>query len=679
MSRKSWQWRPGQLIRKARKSLFDSKGTTSTQRPPVLDLSSKGQSLKDQKQTEEKKEFMVSKEPNALRCLKTLEDYRKDAKLKSTPGLVFKDIPVFCPIEPKKIIDEEVEDIAALAERLHILRLTIAQDSASLDSSLKLSDQIVSENKSMSRSTERRRGSQVVLGEDWSRLGGEAQIELTVILQRLKQEERETVLGILQAFENELTQRRQQAKNRWLQVRMAVKMGSFRTSKREATPEVESKQETQTTPQAVDVRLTVKLLNLRQCYEAALLAEDQRLGWAKLTTVEKVPVKTVESKSEGKETKGKKAEDEVTLSSVNNDRSELSSLRSNLGEWLYLGQGLKIVQLRLKAIRDYCLLVNRLTECTVHLAHDTQLARQILVQFKRELLKDHPALVRSVCQLAASQDSAVIKNLLNILMTSLKEASLLEIPLLEGIAIVLHHAKPEHVSLGHLSALLNLLMERSRNLGSDLAEDEVLELLQAMATVLSSMALISQYRAVQQAVWQKQQLEFKVNKIKEQKYESEPPTPFLERSRQWLQDKQRKALESLDGLQDKSGLAIIQRQDYEKLCQSLNDSIIKAVQSRFDLTAARSQQPELVFALSLIRQALMRLAHREPSRSEKLLEGAQLFFSLVESAKNAVTDFSVQSLLETGNKLMEFINATPLSEKLREKIGSEEDKPTTLV
>ena len=678
MRRKSWQWQPGHFLKKARKSLFDSKGTPLSQRSPVLD-SSKGQSLKDQKQKEEKKESMVSKKPNALHCLKTLEDYRKDAKLKSTPGLVFKDIPVFRPIEPKKIIDEEIEDIAALAERLHILRLTIAQDSASLDSSLKLSDQIVSENKSMSHLTKRRRGSQVVLGEDWSRLGGEAQIELNGVLQRLKQEERETVLGILQALENELTQRRQQAKNRWLQVRMAVKMGSFRTSKREATPEVESKRETQTTPQVVDVRSTVKPLNLRQCYEAALLAEDQRLGWAKLTTVDKATVKTVESKSEEKETKENKAESEVVLSSVNTDHAtlpkELASLRSSLGEWLHLDQGFKKVQVRLSAIRDYCLLVNRLTECTVHLAHDTQLARQILVQFKREPLKDHPALVRSVCQLAASQDSAVIKNLLNILMTSLKEASLLEIPLLEGIAIVLHHAKPEHVSLGHLSALLNLLVERSRNLGSDLAEDEVLELLQAMATVLSSMALISQYRAVQQAGWQKQQLEFKVGKIKDQKYELEPPIPFFERSRQWLQDKQKKALESLDGPQDKSGLAIIQRQDYEKLCQSLNDSIIKAVQSRFDLTAARSQQPELVFALSLIRQALMRLAHREPSRSEKLLEGAQLFFSLVESAKNAVTDFSVQSLLETGNKLMEFINATPLGEKLREKIGSEEDKP----
>ncbi len=668
MSRKSWQWQPGHFLKKARKSLFDSKGTPLSQRSPILDSSK-----------EEKKESMVSKKPNALHCLKTLEDYRKDAKLKSTPGLVFKDIPVFRPIEPKKIIDEEIEDIAALAERLHILRLTIAQDSASLGSSLKLFHEISSENKSMSGSTEQRRGSKVVLGEDWSCLDGEARVELNLVLQRLKQEERETILGILQAFENELTQRRRQAKNRWLQVKMAVKMGSFRTSKREATPEVESKEETQTTLQAIDVRSTVKPLNLRQCYEAALLAEDQRLGWAKLTIVDKAPIKTGELKSEEKETKEKKEEDEVALSSGNTSHiafpGEMAYLRNSLREWLHLDQGLKHVQLRLRAIRDYCLLVNRLTECIVHLEHDTQLVRQILVQFKREPLKGHPALVAAVCQLAAAQDPVVIKNLLNILLTSLKEASLLEIPLLEGIAIVLHHAKPEQVSLGHLSVLLNILVERSRNLGSDLAEDEVLGLLQAMATVLSSMALISQHRAVQQAVWQKQQLESKVDKIKEQKYESEPPTDFLQRSRQWLQDKQRKALESLEGSQDKSGLAIIQRQDYEKLCQSLNDSIIKVVQSRFDLTVARSQQPELIFALSLIRQALMRLAHKEPTRSEKLLEGAQLFFSLVESAKNAVTDFSIQSLLEAGNKLMEFINATPLGEKLREKTGSEDDRP----
>ncbi len=636
--------------------------------------------------TEEKKKTLVNKKTSTLYCLKNLEDYHKDAKLKTAPGLLFKDVPVFRPIEPENIIDEETKDIVALAERLRTLRLTIEQDNASLNLDWDASDEI-STIKKKQTPVDRRQTSSMSLGENWSRLDSRARMELNWVLQRLNQEEREAILGILQAFEKELAQkfraiaqRRKQARRRWVKVKIVMKMGSFHSSDEKATTDSENK--TNITPKkGVIARTKEKPLDLRECYEAALLTENQCLGWTKLTNPnEPEGIKTTEAKrSEEKGNNEQKSIEEDTVSTLSDQilPSRLSTLRSSLSEWLYLDQGLPVVQQRLRAIRDYCLLINRLTECTVHLAHDTQLARQILVQFKREPLKDHAGLVTAVCQLAAAQDPAITKTLLSILIDSLKESSLLETSLLEGIALVLHYSLPKDVSLGHLNILLNLLVERSKNLGSDMPEGEVLQLLKAIGAVLSSMALISQYRAVQQVAWQQQQLKTKSSHTEEdQKYSSEGSfTHFLKRSQQWLQEKQKKTLEALDGLEDKSGLAIIQREDYEKLCQSLNDSIVKAVQSRFDLTTARNEQPELVFALALIRQALMRLAHREPSRSEQLLEGAQLFLGLIESAKNAVTDFSIKSLLETGNKLMAFINATPLGSKIREKTASEEDLP----
>ena len=645
-----------------------------------------GTTAKDAKLlVKEKKETLTNKKTSTLYCLKSLDDYRKDAKLKATPGLLFKDVPVFRPIEPENMIDEETKDITALAERLRTLRLTIEQDNASLNLDWEASDgSSILKRKQLS--IDQRQASPARLGENWSCLDSRTRMDLNWVLQRLNQEDREAILGILQAFEKELAQkfrsiaqRRKQVKKRWLKIKMVMKMGGFHSSDEKTATDLSNKTSITSKKSAI-TRPKEKPLDLRECYEAALLSENQRLGWTKLVNPNETDgIKTIETKpSEEKGNNDLKYGEEEIVSTLSDQTIplKLSTLRSSLSEWLYLDQGLPVVQQRIRAIRDYCLLVNRLTECTVHLAHDMQLARQILVQFKREPLKDHAGLVTAVCQLAAAQDPAITKTLLSILIDSLKASPLLETSLLEGISLVLHHARPEQVSLGHLNILLNLFVERSKNLGSDLPEGEVLQLMKAIGAVLSSMALISQCRAVQQAAWQQQQLKTQSKHTEDQKYASEGSfTHSLKRSQQWLQEKQKKALQALDGLEDKSGLAIIQKRDYEKLCQSLNDSIVKAVQNRFDLTAARSEQPELVFTLSLIRQALMRLAHREPSRSEQLLEGAQLFLGLIESAKNAVTDFSIKSLLETGNKLMAFINATPLGSKLREKTASEEDLP----
>lgn len=57
---------------------------------------------KDGKEIEAKKALPLTDKASALLCKKSLEEYRKDARLKATPGLLFKETPVFQPLDPDK-------------------------------------------------------------------------------------------------------------------------------------------------------------------------------------------------------------------------------------------------------------------------------------------------------------------------------------------------------------------------------------------------------------------------------------------------------------------------------------------------------------------------------------------------------------------------------------------------
>lgn len=249
------------------------------------------------------------------------------------------------------MLEREIEDIAMLAQRLHALRLTIERDSACLvlsESSLTERSMTVKEK---SRARESRRGSLIRLGEDWSRVDSRSRLELDPALQRLNREEREVVLSVLQSLEQVLAeplQRRQKARQYWLQAKMAMKMGSFRNSADSVDPKPEAK----TTPTG-DAEPRTLAMDLSAAYQAALLANDQRTGWAKLTASgDSKPEETKEIKE--KESKEKKSESSGPLPSGHSPMPPaLKSLRHDLAQWLQLDQDISVVQRRLAGIRDY--------------------------------------------------------------------------------------------------------------------------------------------------------------------------------------------------------------------------------------------------------------------------------------------------------------------------------------
>ena len=718
--------------RSSRSLLSSPSPRTSTQRLSTRHLPIQKKSTTDlvlkknsesSKEDEEKKKGILADELKALYCLISLEDYRKENKLKSA-GLLFKDIPSFQPLEPDSVIDNEVKDIAGLAQRLRELHLTIEQDKAGLERL-------------------------ALVFDDPTRQ------ELDAALSYIN--EREIVLSILDSLQQEIDQELRQRLEGRRSLRMEAKAFEMLLESemgRLGLPMIPIEYTS-----LLD-RVTARDFSLedfkssdkvaRFVYEAVLLAHNQRNGWAELAPYElsntakavveqrerfqklnqnfeqyilakrkdsggelvplpplydllryppdkifpKLRQKAIDSgqaspledtssgdldnmKTFGAEDAPKRLETKETKKSFVKERRtsgqnrsippELESLQQSLGRWLHLGKGLSAVTERLAVIRNYCIVVNRITECTAHLKHDTLLARQILAKFKRETLKDHPALVTAVCQLAAAQDPKITTTLLGILIDSLKETSLLDFSLLEGIAVVLHHAPPEQVSLGNLNALLKLLVERSGELGSYFTTaqtEEALPLLQALGAVLSSMALISQWCVIQES---------KSDKPKTVSNESKEKAPEsrLRRFKRWFEEKL--PFEELS--EGKPGQPAFSLDDYEKLCKVIQ-LVRKAVRKRFDLDSptASERQPELIFALSLISQALMRVAHQEPTKVAKFLEGAKLFFTVVENVKNAVTDISVDSLLEAGKALSEFIQITPVADKFREWTGETEER-----
>jgi hypothetical protein len=568
-----------------------------------------------------------------LRLKVSAQEYLAEAKLKPAPGLLFKSVVPFRPLSSQALMDEETNDIQALARRLLNLRRTVQHDFHCLEATDSLTNTLVRDSKTVARRPSLPDAKAGGIGKTWASFEASEKAILAGPLDRLRHDDRLMVLDILAEVENELASYvalRTRAHNGWLQLKTAVRLGGLGKKAKAVTETARVNEVTVSrlpSSTVLDAKATAPaggMLDMQHCYQEALLAYDRRSGWAKLEGAKK-PVE-----SQPKEQK----EEQKSISSSALSTADPSTkiplpphilqLRQDLGVWLGSDARkvpLTKVQARLAAIQDYCRLSNRISECWVHLEHETQLARQVLAQFKGDAFKDEPALVQAVCQLAAAQDPELIRTLLGTLIDSIKSASLLEVHVLEGLATVLHYADAEQVSLGDLKIILTLLIDRSSGMGSDLSESDTVRLLQAIGAVLSAMALVSQQRQVALTAWLQDSREAKAAEAKEAK-QAKPAAgktteSFLLRMKRAFDAKKEAVMNVIDGPADQSGLAILAMTDYEDLCLKLNSTLLGSLESRFDCSDLNVKNPELFFAASVVRQALMRIAHKEQPRAQR--------------------------------------------------------------
>lgn len=644
----------------------DIKRSGSVQLPAVRETASNHQKPKNRPMItsalEEKKAVMSSAE--SLHCLRSLEEYLKDATIKPNPGLLFKEVLPFEPLSSAALVDVEVGNVSELAARLRDLRRTLKQDTGQLFSFTDIKQ---------SGSQKQRRLSQKPMGNRWMHFQAADKEALGDTLSRLTCDERLEVLAILSemkqqlgSYEADLAKSRQRTRALWLKVKMAYRYGSLTAAQQAKTAAVSAATATIAPTSGHDAS---------QLYEAALLAHDRQQGWARLLSPTLAERKVEEKDGDGDE-KQSAVETPAADSKAWQTPPAFTQLRQDLAECLGISRKLPLVSIRdrLMALQDHCALAHRISECAMHLQHETQLARQVLAQFKSEALKDDPELVQAVCQLATAQDPELLRVLLGTLIDSIKAQSLLQVHVLQGLATVLQQSRAEDLGLGDLNTILNLLIERTENIGSDLSEEDALQLLQTLGAVLSSMALVSQQRSAEQAARTQQRQVAQTAAAALPKAVTPSENPLLKAKRFFL-TKKSTLLDVVDGPSDESGLAILGREAYEVLCQKLSDSIIRSVQTRYGKTDLGSKNPEVYFAVLVIRQALMRLAHKEQPRSEKLIQGALQFFNLLESAKDAITGFSMASLLTAATQLVDFVKLTPLGDRIQGLLSEEEEQP----
>lgn len=631
--------------------------------------------------------------PAFMECRVSLQEYEQNAIWKPTPGLLFKDVKPFQPLSPEALVSEEIDSLSALATRLRDLHRTLQYDMAQLASVSTVGESKESRHPQQAPALSSRLDSlsQQAMGTHWARFQRADKEELANHLSRLTCDERLEILAILKELQQQFSDHiKEQEKNRQRTrrpvnvVKAAIRIKSL-VSAREDKSSVSSSTGDVISSTASDGSLRRLVGNAQQYYQEALLAHDRRQGWAKLlpptSTSDKEEEKGVvlsEEKDSIAESKENQSVPATFLALDNSEQhrtpSAFAKLREDLSDWLGLTRKpppvMELVHERLLAIQDYCQLAHRVSECVIHLQHERQLARQVVAEFKSNAFQDDSGLVQAVCQLAAGQDPELLRALLGILIDSIKASSLLQIHVLQGLATVLHHCRAEDVSLGDLGIILQLLVERANNIGSDLPEADVLQILQTLGSVLSMMALISKQREVEKATWNKGAIQTASTPsiIDPPKVEN-----FLLKVKHFLTAKKEAVMAVIDGPADDSGLPTLTSDAYDKLCVQLSNNIIQAVQSRYG-NDLNSKNPDVYFAVLVIRQALMRVAHREQPRSEALIKGARQFFSLLESVKDAIKNISIDALFTAGTQLVEFVGSTPLGDKIKDLLTEEEER-----
>ena len=599
-------------------------------------------------------------------CRKTLDEYQRESRLKykSSPGLIFQNVPVFRPLETSVIVTEELDSIQALGIRLRDLQRTLAHDQVALERLYTVSNKTLS------------------FPSDYVE-------ELT----QLSYDDRCDLLEILNEMEIWDKQHKQQVKKShqyWTKLKIAVHLGGLHKSS------VSGKAEKKETPLPAESGISPKSpapqkWDLSKKLTDVLSGYHQRTGWQRLATTAEQKANTSTKKQEEKEQKYENKYEDKTKTPEEPKvplSPRLEALEKHLRCWLGVETDPLEVYLRLYFLREFCEHSNRLDECLVHLAQATQLARQVLAEFKMTALKNNPAVVQAVCSLAAAQDKLIIHTLLGLLIDGVKGETLLNTALLEGLAQVMQYAREEDVTFGDLQILVKELVNRCDNFSSA-REEDIMQLVQTIGAVVSSMALYSQQQAVRNQT-QAAEAERKAQETPktQESQEASPPdqssASVLNRAYHWLNQKKKQALDwkdqAMDRLDqpDRSGSATLSKEKYAQLSEELAGKVIKGVQERFkfkDKNQLKQAHPEIYFGLQVIQQAWLRVMHEEEKQSDKLVKGITQFFGFLESAKNTVTDFSVKSLMEAGQQLAEIIALTPLGDKIKDYLTDAEAKP----
>lgn len=630
--------------------------------------------------------------PVFMECRVSLQEYEQNAIWKPTPGLLFKDVKPFQPLSPEALVNEEIDSLSALATRLRDLHRTLQYDMAQLASVSTIVESKESKHPQQAPALSSRLDSlsQQAMGTHWARFQGADKEELANHLSRLTCDERLEILAIFKELQQQFNdhikeqeKNRQRARRLWRVVKAVIRRRGFRGAQEsEASASSAAGGATSSTTSG---RLLRQLAgNAQQHYQEALLLHDRCQGWARLLPPTMDSDKGEEkgvTLSEKKHSTAESKESQPIPATLALDNSEhrtpsaFAKLREDLSDWLGLTRKpplvMELVHERLLAIQDYCQLAHRVSECVIHLQHERQLARQVVAEFKSNAFQDDSDLVQAVCQLAAGQDPELLRALLNILIDSIKASSLLQIHVLQGLAAALHHCRAEDVSLGDLGIILQLLVERTNNIGSDLPEADVLQLLQTLGAALSMMALISKQREVEQAARAK---EAKLQATSVPSPASPPKAEnLLLKIKHFLVAKKEAVIAAIDGPTDDSGLPTLTLDAYENLCAQLSNNVIQAVQSRYG-NDLNSKNPDVYFTVLLIRQALMRITHKEQPRSEKLIQGARQFFSLLESVKDTIKNVSIDALFTASKQLVEFVGSTPLGDKIKDLLTEEEER-----
>lgn len=673
---------------------------------------SKLSSSKEEKQKAKiETKLQSAKESPFLTCLLSLDNYKANTQFKSKPGLVLKDMIPPLTLTNPQLIAVEIHSVEELATRLRLLWQTIKQDVVSLEESKAFSKDDVSQKDDVE-----------IVGQAWSGYRELDKKSLYEELSRLSYDDRLEIIDILTALQKQPSYISKRAWFNWGQLGQELKaVVRFKKLKERKRGKIGTGVLTASKEEIKQVELPKKtVFTFLEDYQSALRACDQRSGWVKLNSAQSskesktalssessasLMATTEETKtshtSEQKETADVKKsssnsmalskEVKTITSSVQKFDTKESSLtpsaettkqvlRDNLRRWLGFDTfPLPKVMCRLSAIRDFCQLANRISEYSAHLWHETELAKQVLREFKGKELKD-TALVHAVTGLAAAQDEFLTHHLLEMLIDRMKKSTLLEPVILQGLSRVLEATPAELVQLSDLKKILEILVKRCKGIGSDLPESEVKVLLQGVGAVLCSMAQVSK------------QLE--VNRIQSLEKTTTPSATtalnktFLQRASNWISAKVDKAKEKIDGPKDPLGLPTIAYEDYDPLCSQLNEVIIQGVKNRFQIknvykadskmgseagvNSGRDKNPELYFLVAVIQQALMRIPHRNKPRSTEIIQKASLFFELLDNAKDALTNLSISSLIAAGRNLVELVD--PLAEKVTEFLSDDVSK-----
>jgi thiaminase len=606
----------------------------------------------------------LSQAADELRLKVSPEEYEDlaEAKLKAASGLVFNNIVPFTPITQTILRAEPVNNIEMLARRLQHLYRTIEQDLLILTGSQEVA----------------RVGE---LGQAWLKTESQEKAALSG-LQQLSYDERLTVLDMLAEVKCGLNAKEGQAVQETLEVKavpvssvLPPSQGAKETNSGLDSTSSSSSARTNlaavTSSAKVETKSAALGERLHQLYEQALLEYDYRQGWARMKP-------SIQD--------DKKSEAPMIEKSILSP--QMVNLRQQLEAWLDLASSPSLVKLqaRIAAVQDYCRVANRLVECSAHWQHETELAQAVLKEFSQDTLKNEPAQIEAVCQLAAAQSPELTQQLLKILLETIKSSSTVEAHILEGLTIVLHHAPADLVDINNLSTTLSILIERSSKMGSELSKKDTVSLLQAIGAVLTSLALISQQRCVPQQTSEETR-ETKDSKSASTQQAEPLPSPsatqsVFSRVRAFFKCDQKATTTAATTQTEIStqiaakapDLPAMTKADHDALCDKIK-GLLSSLQERYEFAQLKEKNPDLFFAVNVIQQALFRLPYKEQPDIERFLTQARQFLTILESAKNVITGFSITGLFETGQQLYEFIEQTPLGDAVKDFFGKERVRP----